>query len=109
MAVHRSADGRPSSLIRGTSENHPPLSEGLNVPAPPPIIPQLQLRLIQSAPTVTRSVNLPPIVGSKTPSKPTQSDGSHRKLTKKSPSASIKKKASYEEYEENGGILAPRR
>lgn len=105
MAVHHSADGRPVSLMRGSilrSENNPPLSENPS----PPNIPELQLRLIQSAPTVTRSVNLPPILGSKTPSKPCQSE---RKGVKNSPLASLKKKTSFEEYEENGGILAPRR
>jgi hypothetical protein len=77
---------------------------------PPPLIPLLQLRMIQSAPTVTRSVNLPPILGSQTPSKKLQTENGHqvRKVLKKVTLMSLKKKASFEEYEESGGILAPR-
>lgn len=37
-----------------------------------PNVPKLQLRIIQSAPSVSRSINLPPILKSKTPSKKLQ-------------------------------------
>lgn len=154
-------NGRPVSLMRGSILTNNPLSsnisgnptalnnsngEGnlLNQITTTPVVPQLQLRMIQSAPTVSRSVNLPPILQSKTPSKKLQSHISpnhnsnnpqtitstptpttttilpnpHVTPTKSSKNSQfnkqtlltpIEKKESYEEYEETGGILAPRK
>jgi hypothetical protein len=113
MAIQSTNDGRPVSLMRGNVLLSPHLDEQGNPisATPPPSIPLLQLRMIQSAPTVTRSVNLPPILGSQTPSKKLQTENSQqiRKVTKKVPLISLQKKASFEEHEETGGILAPRR
>jgi hypothetical protein len=112
MAIQSTNDARPVSLMRGSMLLSPHLDEQGNPisATPPPSIPLLQLRMIQSAPTVTRSVNLPPILGSQTPSKKLQTENGHqvRKVLKKVTLMSLKKKASFEEYEESGGILAPR-
>jgi hypothetical protein len=118
MAIHQSCDGRPVSLRAaagcGEGENGSPSIHSDEQSNPSPSIPLLQLRMIQSAPTVTRSVNLPPILGSKTPSKKLQqehkatSPAQMRKVTKRIALVSLQKKASFEEHEQAGGILAPR-
>jgi hypothetical protein len=114
MVTHQSCDGRPVSLRAVTGGG--PIHENESQPIqcdeqsnPSPTVPLLQLRMIQSAPTVTRSVNLPPILGSKTPSKKLQTDSAQmRKVTKRVALVSLQKKASFEEHEQTGGILAPR-
>lgn len=133
-------NSRPLSLMRGsilTNGNHSgngSESKGLTpISTSTPVVPQLQLRMIQSAPNaVSRSVNLPPILQSKTPSKNLQSNISSNhcnaptptpilkstitpskekknQMNKQLPLTPIEKKESYEEYEEVGGILAPRK
>jgi hypothetical protein len=87
------------------------------------VIPQLALRVIQSAPTVTRSLNLPPLMKSKTPSNK-KSKSKSGVFTAQSDQAgvgllsaggegggSFQKSLRFvsDEAEQEGGILAPRK
>jgi hypothetical protein len=86
------------------------------------IVPELPLRLVQSAPTLSQSVNLPPLLSfptSPNKKKTQQSVDSKLHLTKNihQPNKLHRKmnlpigqrRPSFEEHEQEGGILAPRR
>mmetsp|Transcript_5045 Transcript_5045/g.7708 ORF Transcript_5045/g.7708 Transcript_5045/m.7708 type:complete len:769 (-) Transcript_5045:242-2548(-) len=85
-----------------------------------PMIPQLQLRVIQSAPSVSRSVNLPPILSSKTPNKlQSTAHNSYSKCKRSHATSSSPRHLGTlgsqgltgvcKMEDEKGGILAPRK
>jgi len=104
------------SLMSGSNNVHRSTPNGDQVVV---VIPQLALRVIQSAPTVTRSLNLPPISKSKTPSNKTSKykagsfHGSSLNEVERGSNMenSFQKSIHFvsEEAEREGGILAPRK
>ena len=80
-------------------------------------VPELPLRLVQSAPCVTQSMNLPPLMS--TISSPKRKSiqpienlvvtaSCPTKLSNRKFLTSSQRRPSYEEFEQKGGILAPR-
>mmetsp|Transcript_8506 Transcript_8506/g.12696 ORF Transcript_8506/g.12696 Transcript_8506/m.12696 type:complete len:852 (-) Transcript_8506:111-2666(-) len=107
--------GGGSSVVLPPMERQPSALRALKNP----MIPQLQLRVIQSAPSVSRSLNLPPIMSSKTPNKlQSTSHSTHNKLkhgntafSSPSPLGMVLSQGltGVCKDEEEGGILAPRK
>jgi hypothetical protein len=111
------------TLAEGRSNNRLPSSSshfGQTTLSLSQSVPELPLRLVQSAPTTfTQSMNLPPLLSmSSTPKRKTvhqsieplaMTASCSSKLSNRSLLGTSQRRPSFEEYEQEGGILAPRR